>query len=470
MTGSSIPRREWLRRSALATAALAPAWCTPLRAAPAGGRFHLSTFSADVTPPLGSMLFALKPAKRIVDPLSARGFVLAGAETPLVFVSVDWLEIRNDAYDRWRSVLAAAAGTTAERVLVCCVHQHDAPIADLRAQRIIDKAGVDSKVIDLEFHEAALQRVAQSLREAMKKKRPISHLGLGQGRVRGVASNRRVVLPDGRVDYGRGSSSGKNPVYREAEDGTIDPWLKTISFWDGDRAVAALSCYATHPMSYYGGSEVSADFPGLARARRQADEPAVFQIYASGCSGNVTAGKYNNGSPENRPVLAGRLHEGMVAAWNATDRQPLTQASFRCTKLRLEPRGSPGFTDADLRRTLLEKSATPFSAFARCKAAIGLSWRERVERGQPIDVPAIDFGPAQLLLLPAESYVEYQLFAQSARPGSFVMAVGYGESAPGYIPVEKAWAENDSNLRDWCWVGPGAETAMKEAIVEALKR
>jgi hypothetical protein len=85
-------------------------------------------------------------------------------------------------------------------------------------------------------------------------------------------------------------------------------------------------------------------------------------------------------------------------------------------------------------------------------------------------MPVIDFGPAQLLLLPAESYVEYQLFAQSVRPDSFVIAVGYGESAPGYIPIEKAWAENDSNLRDWCWVAPGAEARMKEAIVEALQK
>ncbi|HEY6170436.1 MAG TPA: twin-arginine translocation signal domain-containing protein, partial [Verrucomicrobiae bacterium] len=368
-----MTRRTFLKRAAVGSAALP--FAQPLLAAPAAKRraFQLATFNADVTPPLGSMLFALKPAKRIVDPLSARGFALLGGDAPLVFVSVDWLEIRNDAYDRWRTVLAAAAGTTPERVLVSCVHQHDAPIADLRAQRIIEEAGMDSKVIELDFHESTVQRTAQALHDAMKKPRSISHLGLGQGRVSGVASNRRIVRPDGRVDYGRGSNSGKTPAYRDADDGTIDPWLKTISFWDGGRALAALSCYATHPMSYYGGSEVSADFPGMSRARRQAEEPSVFQVYASGCSGNVTAGRYNDGSLENRPMLAARLHEGMVAAWKATKREPLTQANFRCAKLRLETRSSPGFTAADLKKTLLEKSATPFSAFAKCKAALGLS-------------------------------------------------------------------------------------------------
>ena len=33
-----------------------------------------------------------------------------------------------------------------------------------------------------------------------------------------------------------------------------------------------------------------------------------------------------------------------------------------------------------------------------------------------IDLPAIDFGAAQMLLLPAEAYVEYQLYAQARRP------------------------------------------------------
>src|SRR5215475_13687087 len=113
-----------------------------------------------------------------------------------------------------------------------------------------------------------------------------------------------------------------------------------------------MSCYATHPMSYYGKGGVSSDFVGLARKRRQADDPKVFQLYVSGCSGNVTAGKYNDGSPDNRPVLAERLYKGMAAAWEATKRQPLERLGFRSVPLRLEPRDGPGFTVADLTQRL----------------------------------------------------------------------------------------------------------------------
>jgi hypothetical protein len=65
--------------------------------------------------------------------------------------------------------------------------------------------------------------------------------------------------------------------------------------------------------------------------------------------------------------------------------------------------------------------------------------------------------------------VEYQLFAQKAKPDAFVMALGYGECAPGYVPTEKHWKEGDGNLNDWCWVAPGAQKALEEAIRKALK-
>ena len=46
----------------------------------------------------------------------------------------------------------------------------------------------------------------------------------------------------------------------------------------------------------------------------------------------------------------------------------------------------------------------------------------------------------------------------------------YGECGPGYIPTERAWTENDSNLADWCWVNPGSEKRMLDAMERGLKK
>ena len=84
-------------------------------------------------------------------------------------------------------------------------------------------------------------------------------------------------------------------------------------------------------------------------------------------------------------------------------------------------------------------------------------------------MPALDLGVAQLLLLPGESYVEYQLLAQRARPDSFVVTMGYGKAGTGYVPTDKHFEEGDSNLDDWCWVAPGSEARMARAIEAALR-
>jgi hypothetical protein len=238
----------------------------------------------------------------------------------------------------------------------------------------------------------------------------------------------------------------------------IDPWLKTLSLWDGDTPLAAVSFYAVHPMSYYGAGEVSADFPGIARRQRQAETPSVKQIYCSGCSGNVTAGKYNNGARENRAALAARLHEAMVSAWKETQKHAVQRFAFRSAPLPLEPRTGSGYTIAELEAKLAPET----KPFQQCLAAMGLSWRKRVDADRHIRVPALDFERATVAVT-RRTYV-HQLAAQAMCPDSFVCVAGYGEAGCGYLPTDKHFAEHDTNLEDWCWIAPGSEARLLNAI------
>ena len=427
--------------------------------------FRLSTFSADVTPPLGHSLCGgmVAPAARIGDPLSARGVVLWGDGAPVVIAALDWTELRNDAYQRWRAEIAAAAGTSPSRVLLTCVHQHDAPYADLEAQRLLDAQGLKGFHIDPVFHDRALQVVAKSVREAAGKSRPITHVGVGEADVQKVASNRRVVL-GGQVTFKRYSKTS-DPKIKDAPEGQIDPVLRTLSFWDGATPVAAISSYAVHPMSYYGGGAVSADFPGLARSLRQAEMPDVFQVYVSGCAGDVTAAKYNSANEQSRQALAGRLRDAMGRAWSDTRREDLGRMTVRTSELRFDLPPTGPYSVAEQEKTLADPKA---AKSAKLNAALGLSWAKRVNRGDPIEVPALNFGPVQYLVLPAEAFVEYQLIAQRARPDQMIVVAGYGECGPGYIPTEAARSEGYVEEHGYTWVAEGAEEKLRRAIVDAL--
>jgi hypothetical protein len=425
--------------------------------------FRLARFSVDVTIPIGHRCMGMLPTKSrtIADPLFAHGVVLLGDGQPIVFCAVDWCEIRNGAYDQWRDRLAAAANTTRRRVLVASVHQHDAPVIDREAAELLQGVGLQGELYDEAFHEQTLQRVATAVRSAMRQTVPVTHLGLGRARVERIASSRRVVTPDGRVAFNRGSRSGDDSFHSKAPDGRIDPFLRTLSFWNQETPVAALHAYATHPMSYYGAGEVSADFVGLARQRMAEQYPKVQQIYFSGCSGDVTAGKYNDGSERSRCELIDRLYQAMRQSWESTVRHPLRQAVIRNTELELPYSPNEKLSEASLSKVLHDEEQRVED---RIWAAMGLSSLRRLDRGQAIDFPCVDLGPAQIVLFPGEAFVGYQLMAQQARPDSFVFSIGYGECWPGYIPTASSFDENFEDK--WLWAGPGSE----QRIVAALDR
>lgn len=422
----------------------------------------LATFDADITPPVGAPIYT-GTANSIVDPLEARGIVLTGAGQPLVIVSVDWCELRNRSYDLWRDKLAAAAGTTRERVLVSCVHQHDAPYTDTEAQQLLDEAKSEYKLHDPVFEERTVSRLAAALRKSLANAATVSEIGTGEARVEQVASNRRFVRPDGKVVFSR-TSATRDKAIRDMPEGLIDPMLKCISFWSGGRAIAALHCYSTHPMSYYGQGNVSADFVGMARRKMQAQSKDTFHIYFSGASGDTMAGRYNDGSPQNRPVLADRMYQGMAKAFAATRRTAVKEVSFRNTSLVFSPRKLKGHADVEL-KALLNNPRTPRRE--RLDAALGISWYRRLGRKQPVDMPAIDLGSASIVVVPAEAFVQYQLWAQQARPDRMVMTLGYGECGPGYIPTAAAVGEGYDDHYSWVDFG-SCEQVMRSGLRAAL--
>ncbi len=431
---------------------------------------RLATFAADITIPIGHRCMGVLPtkARQIDDPLQAVGIVLLSDQLPVVIVALDWCEVRNEAYDLWRDKLAEVVGTDRQHVMLSALHQHDATVTDNGAQQLLDQVGLPGELFDVDFQTACIEATAQALQTAVATAQPVTHIGTGQALVDGVASNRRVEYADGTVHFDRYSRSEPESWQATSDPGEIDPWLKSISFYNQDQLLATLSAYATHPMSSYGQGGVSADFVGLARRRRQLDTPAALQIYWTGCSGDVTAGKYNDGSLAARGALADRLYQAMTAAQHEAQqpahRHELKRVEFRCEQLQLPFSDSPPLSQVAMTEVLENHAAKTED---RILAAMGLSSLRRVQRGQPIDVPCLDLGLAQLLVLPGESFVEYQLLAQRMRPDCTVLTAGYGESWTGYIPTESAF--DDGFDHGWRWVGRGCESLIHEKLALVMQ-
>lgn len=431
----------------------------PAFAAKAG--LSVATFEVDITPPLKTPLCIglVIPGERVDDPLLARGVVLRpSGQAPIVLCALDWLGVGNDSHDAWKAALAKAAGTQLSRVAVHTVHQHDAPGEDKSAQSLLEPRGLGNTLESAAFAEDVLRRVAAAVKKAKPVK--VTQVTAGSAVVKDVASNRRILTPEGKFLFQRLTSCRNSPLC-DSPVGTIDPELKSVSFWNGEKRVATLSYYATHPMSHYGKGAISADFPGMAR-REQTD---TFQVYFTGAAGNIGAGKFNTGAPENRPRLAERMSAAMKAA--KANEKPLDGLAVRWT---VEPVSLPHRTGADYTleamQAMLENAK--LEPKFRANAARYLAWHARCKAGKPIELSALHLGGLHIVHMPGELFVEYQLAALKEKSGDLVAMAAYGNYGPMYIGTAKAYTEGGYETSQVSRVGPEVEDVLMTAMRKVL--
>jgi len=422
---------------------------------------HVATFRCDVTPPMGEPIYSsYRPLSVVEHPLLAKGIVLAWSERRYVLCVLDWCELCNASYTRFRTLLAEAAGTEAACVAVHTVHQHTAPMADAEAMRLLQTLDDPPPHPRPETIEEAAQRVARAVRDAVGRFVSVDRLGLGQARVHQVASTRRVKTADGKILIRW--SRCTDPKLRAMPEGPIDPYLKTLTLARGDQPVVRLHYYATHPQSFYGDPRASYDFPGMAREQLEQEE-GVFQMYFTGCGGDVTAGKYNDGSREARDRLARRLLAGMKASIAATRYEPIQSLQWRTAAVVLPARTDPGFRIEDFQARMMNPQLPAATRIYNGAMRIVAAQRAHV----PYELTALMINGASVLHLPGECMVEFQRFAQHERPDEFVAVAAYGDCAPGYICTEAAFAEGGYEPRD-SGVAPRSEAILKKAIRQLL--
>ncbi|WP_221408006.1 hypothetical protein [Proteiniphilum sp. X52] len=388
----------------------------------------ISVFDLDVTPPIDyKMPYGV--VKNGWDlGLRAKGIVLSGSEKPVVLVSLDWLGIANDCYDEFKRSLARAAETTPERVAVHVIHQHDAPYPH--------------DYLNDNFALSVIHRLEMAVAQSLENSIPVTHIGLGEAQVHRVASNRRILGTDGKVKAMRWTTC-KDSTLRAEPEGLVDPMLSALSFWNGDKPVAVLNFYATHPQSYYGTGVPNPDYPGIARFYRQLALPDALQVYFTGAGGNVGAGKYNDGSHENRGVLAERVADGMKRAWENTGRSPVAASD-------------------------IEWSVEPVSLPLDSVKAGKLLW-ERFKSEKKVDLQCLAIANrARILFMPGELTVEYQLAAKKMRPDLFVAMAAYGDLGFGYIPAAAAFPQGGYEV-EVAKVTPEAEEVLLDAMAGLLK-
>ena len=335
-----------------------------------------------------------------------KGIVLSQGDDRYVVAAIDWCTMSSATYAHFRRALSDAAGTRPDRVTVHCTHTHSGPVAGTTQGDLVREVA---------------RRASRALREALPRARRVTHVGVGSAEVEEFASNRRVPGPEGRI-VARYSST-KDPELQAAPIGLVDPRLRTVTLLDGGTPVVRLHYFASHPQSFYSDGRVHPDTSGWARSRLEKEE-RIPHVYFTGAAGNITAGKFNDGSPEARARMIDHLADAMRRSIAGSTVSPLGSVGWKVTPVTLEKRA--GGDDP-----------------------------------APIDLIRLTLGAAEILHLPGEPFVEYQLHAAQVRPDRLVAVAGYGDGGPGYICLDTSEGGYEPTASR---VGPPTELRLKSGI------
>lgn len=448
---------------------------------------RLGTFEIDVTPPIGDgpCVGFMPRVDSIEHPLKMKGIVLKNEDDTFVIAAIDFCGICNTSDEVLRDALAHAAGTTRSRVALQSLHQHTAPALDADAVAILHGEDSPQLAQHRRFTDDIAQRSADAIGKAIHLMRPVTKIVGSRAKVDKVASNRRVPMPDGSI--GVRASVTRDQVIREAPEGLIDPWLRTVTFFDGERKLVQLHYYATHPQSFYGDSRVTCDTVGLARDLLER-ESGVPQIYFTGCGGNVTLGKYNDGTVNARDELTRRILAAMTRS--ADEANPNSKIGVsdkgrtrvdavvdpntlgeKAIQWSVAPIKFTARSDGAFDPDLLSKQLAPEHPFpVRLTAAEYSAFGQRLKNGYVAEASRLRIGVLDIVHLPGEPFVEFQLFAQAqAKRDTFVCVAGYGECGVWYYGPDQIYRDRGGYEQTWSVTQPCQEK-VEGAILQLLKR
>lgn len=424
---------------------------------------RIACFKADVTPPLGAQM-AYDINEEQDTPIYARGVVLDDGHMRVVIVACDFINIWGRSWFEWRVAVADAASTAENRVFLHCVHQHDSMRISPQWNEYAETVG--RVAVDESYCREALASLRRAVADAVGGAwTPVARVMTAERRLAGLASNRRLVDGEGKCTAMRFSMC-KNPDLRAWPVGLIDPLLRTVAFARTDGGViAALHFYASHPMAAYGRKKVSQDVPGVALEHigRECGE-GTFNLYLSGCGGNITFGKYFMGDKgQSLQALGRRLGEGMVANLRQLEEKPL--GPLRVTSATLDFPLDPAITEEAMQEQIRNSREGSPGWRAIARLIILRNW----DQWRYCPLYRLSVGDAvHFLSLPAEMCVEYQLFAQSLVAEQFLACAAYGNGTYHYIPTARMFEEGGYEPKASI-ATPEIEPRLKAAITEVLR-
>ncbi|MCM8761772.1 MAG: neutral/alkaline non-lysosomal ceramidase N-terminal domain-containing protein [Candidatus Omnitrophica bacterium] len=414
---------------------------------------------AVITPPVGFSLVGYFNDRRstgIRDELYATSCIIEDEGNIFVIVSLDLIWLGEQQGKKIRKIVFKETGIPFSNIFIHATHTHTGPLPD-SSGRDIYKRGF---YVEPSYLEILPFYIAGSIKMAYNQMTDVS-IGAGADRVEGIAFNRRYLLKDGRVIT--------NPWDR-IEDivesvGPVDDTLTVIKITDkkSEKIKGIIINFALHPDTL-GDTLISADWPGMVRAKIKQEYPGTEVMVLNGPSGDIN--HINPEDPGRRGLeiplsIAEKIKEKVLVLLERDNKIKFPSLNTYYKKFSV-PIRNVSYEELKEARKILKSKKIPVDSLQYMVSSSIVELTKKGKSRIPLEINGCSFGKEIIILgLPGEIFTEIGIKIKDILPFRYKLIAQNSNTNLGYVPSEEAFGQDERNKE----IKPGYGTeSLKEAI------
>lgn len=231
--------------------------------------FKASACKADITPPIGTLLYGYNPHQEshsVHDPLSVTVLAIGQNDTTVLLFTVEIGDINTNLTDEMRNSLSAEFSIPVEHIVISCTHTHSAP----NLSGTVGWGDLNRAYYDTIVYPACVKAVKKALST-------LEHAEIAVGTTESfVGINRRQQFPDGAIGL------GQNP------HGCFDKTMTVVAIRSAEtqKGILNLIHYGCHGTSAGVNHEITRDWSGIMIDRLE-KETGTLTAFWNGAIGDV---------------------------------------------------------------------------------------------------------------------------------------------------------------------------------------
>ncbi len=423
------------------------------------GRLLASAVEVDITPPVGTALDGYVARRGVStgihDALKGQVLLLQSGTQQIALVCLDLLGANLEFTQRVREGIEATIGVPGHHLMLACSHTHSGPAGFLPAN-----LGFPSTP-DPQLQQEVARKVIGAAVWALERLQP-ARVGVGRGRVEGIGRNRN--------DPEAGPADQEVVVLRVDEE--------------AGEPLAVLTNYGCHPTVLGADNlQVSADYPGSARAALRSLYPRTTFLYTNGASGDVSTRFTRREQTFPEVLRMGRILAGEVLkVMETTVTRDEAELRGRLESVELKFRSFPAPAEAqrELERLQAELEALKASGAPHGEIRVATTRVEGATVQQILaeglagrahnvsQVQVLKIGELCLVGLPGEPFTRTVLEIKGPSKAPVTAVVSYANDEQAYFPDALSVAEGTYEALVSPF-GPGVADRLREVALRLIE-